>query len=38
LFQEGKNKWSGVGVMTSDYLENVIYNNSNIVNNKEVVC
>jgi thioredoxin 1 len=33
LFQEGKNKWSGVGVMTSDYLENVINNNSSIVLN-----
>jgi thioredoxin 1 len=30
LFQEGKTKWSGVGVMTSDYLANVISNNSNI--------
>lgn len=24
LFHEGRTKWSGVGVMTSDYLENVI--------------
>jgi thioredoxin 1 len=30
LFQDGKTKWSGVGVMTSDYLANVISNNSNI--------
>jgi len=31
LFQNGAAKWSGVGVMTSNYLENVIVNNSNIV-------
>jgi thioredoxin 1 len=33
LFQEGKSKWSGVGVMTSDYLENVVNNNCYIVTN-----
>lgn len=33
LFQEGKTKWSGVGVMTSDYLANVISNNSLISDN-----
>jgi thioredoxin 1 len=33
LFQEGKSKWSGVGVMTSDYLENVINSNSSILIN-----
>lgn len=33
LFQDGKTKWSGVGVMTSDYLQNVINNNCNIVIN-----
>ena len=33
LFQEGKNKWSGVGLMTSDYLENVINNNCSFVLN-----
>jgi len=33
LFQEGKTKWSGVGVMTSDYLANVISNNSRISDN-----
>ena len=33
LFQKGKNKWSGVGVMTSDYLENVINNNCSFVLN-----
>jgi thioredoxin 1 len=33
LFQGGKSKWSGVGVMTSDYLENVINSNSSILNN-----
>ena len=33
LFQRGKNKWSGVGVMTSNHLENVINNNCNILSN-----
>jgi thioredoxin 1 len=33
LFQGGKTKWSGVGVMTSNHLENVINNNSNILSN-----
>ncbi len=33
LFQGGKNKWSGVGVMTSNHLENVINNNCNILSN-----
>lgn len=33
LFQSGMTKWSGVGVMTSNYLENVIHNNSNILSN-----
>ena len=33
LFQDGKTKWSGVGVMTSDYLENVVNNNSTVVSN-----
>ena len=27
LFQEGKVKWSGVGVVSANNLENVIYNN-----------
>ncbi len=27
LFRDGKNLWSGVGVLTSDYLENVINSN-----------
>jgi thioredoxin 1 len=27
LFQEGKIRWSGVGVLTANYLENVINNN-----------
>ncbi|NSW93534.1 MAG: thioredoxin [Bacteroidales bacterium] len=31
LFHEGAVKWSGVGVMTSEYLENVINNNCNVV-------
>lgn len=31
LFQGGKAKWSGVGVMTSNHLENVINNNSNLL-------
>lgn len=30
LFQEGKIRWSGVGVMTSNYLENVINNNCTV--------
>jgi thioredoxin 1 len=33
VFQEGKSKWSGVGVMTSDYLENVINSNCSILIN-----
>jgi thioredoxin 1 len=33
LFQDGKTKWSGVGVMTSDYLQNVVNNNCYIVTN-----
>jgi thioredoxin 1 len=33
LFQDGKAKWSGVGVLTSNYLENVIVNNSNLLSN-----
>ena len=33
LFQGGKTRWSGVGVMTSNHLENVINNNSNILSN-----
>jgi thioredoxin 1 len=37
LFQEGKIRWTGVGVMTSDYLENVIYNNCNIVAGQEAL-
>lgn len=37
LFQEGKIRWSGVGVMASDYLKNVIYNNCNIVAGQEAL-
>jgi len=33
LFREGKKLWSGVGVLTSDYLENVINNYSSIISN-----
>ena len=33
LFQGGKNKWSGVGVMTSNHLENVINNTSTLLSN-----
>ena len=33
LFKNGKTMWSGVGVMTSDYLENVINNNCYITAN-----
>jgi thioredoxin 1 len=29
LFQNGKTIWSGVGVMTSDHLVNIIQSNSN---------
>ncbi len=35
LFQGGKTKWSGVGVMTSNYLENVINNNSSLISDKK---
>ena len=31
LFQNGKTIWSGVGVKTANYLENVIINNSTVV-------
>jgi len=37
LFQEGKIRWSGVGVMTSNYLENVIYNNCTFVAGQEAL-
>jgi thioredoxin 1 len=30
LFQDGVARWSGVGVKTSDYLENVIKNNCSL--------
>ena len=33
LFQGGKTRWTGVGVMTSNHLENVINNNSTILSN-----
>ena len=33
LFQEGKIRWSGVGVVTSNYLENVINNNCSVLSN-----
>jgi thioredoxin 1 len=33
LFQDGKTKWSGVGVMTSDYLQNVVNSNCYITTN-----
>jgi len=33
LFQGGKTRWTGVGVMTSNYLENVINNNSTLLSN-----
>lgn len=33
LFQGGVTKWTGVGVMTSDYLENVINNISTVLSN-----
>ncbi|HUX96464.1 MAG TPA: thioredoxin [Bacteroidales bacterium] len=31
LFQNGKTIWSGIGVKTSNYLENVIINNSTVI-------
>ncbi|MBK9389886.1 MAG: thioredoxin [Bacteroidetes bacterium] len=31
LFQNGTTRWSGTGVMTSNYLENVIISNSTVV-------
>lgn len=34
LFLDGVVKWSGVGVMTSEYLENVINNNCTFVFNQ----
>jgi len=37
LFQNGKIKWSGVGVVTSNYLENVINNNCNITSDKKTI-
>jgi thioredoxin 1 len=33
LFQDGMTKWTGVGVMTSDFLENVVNNNSSVLSN-----
>jgi thioredoxin 1 len=33
LFHEGAARWSGVGVMTSEYLENVINNYCTVVSN-----
>jgi thioredoxin 1 len=33
LFQNGITKWSGVGVMSSNHLENVINNSCSIVSN-----
>jgi thioredoxin 1 len=33
LFQDGMTKWSGVGVMTSDYLQNVVNSNCYITTN-----
>jgi len=33
LFQDGKTRWSGAGVVSSDYLENVINNNCYISTN-----
>ncbi len=35
LFQNGVTRWSGVGVMTANYLENVINNNSTVVSDQE---
>ena len=37
LFQEGRICWHGIGVVTSDYLENVINNNCNVPAGQEVL-
>lgn len=37
LFQEGRICWSGVGVVTSNYLENVINNNCTVFTGQEAL-
>lgn len=37
LFQNGKILWSGVGVMTTNYLENVINNNCPVHSGQEIL-
>ncbi len=37
LFQQGKIIWSGVGVKTSNYLENVINNNCTVFSDQEAL-
>lgn len=37
LFQNGKILWSGVGVMTTNYLENVINNNCPVYSGQEIL-
>ena len=37
LFQEGRICWSGVGVVTSKYLENVINNNCTVLTGQEAI-
>jgi thioredoxin 1 len=37
LFQDGKMLWSGVGVVTTNYLENVINNNCTVYSGQEAL-
>jgi len=37
LFQEGKVRWNGLGVVTANYLENVINNNCTVFNGQEAL-
>lgn len=37
LFQEGSIKWSGVGVISANHLENVINNNCTVFTDQEVL-
>jgi thioredoxin 1 len=37
LFQEGKVRWNGVGVVTANYLENVINNNCTVFTGQEAL-
>jgi thioredoxin 1 len=37
LFQEGHIRWSGVGVVTANHLENVINNNCTVFTSQETL-